>query len=165
MIKLTSKLALALFCAIFLASISDAQAQKKPKLKGLAKEIIGEWILDDLDVKLDEGKADSVAKVQFSMMQMMMGAMKQEMKGKVGFTFKADGTYTRKAQRNGENNEGKGTWTLEGNKLKLKAEVEEGNMPEFLLVSIVDKKLHMEAPPQKNSPIPVYTLMKLLKKS
>lgn len=162
--KNISKLALALFCAIFLLSIADAQAQKKPKLKGLAKEIIGEWTLDDLEVKLDESKADSAQKGQFAMMEMMMKVMKQEMRGKLGFTFKTDGTYTRKAERSGETKEDNGTWTMEGNKLALKPEVFESNMPDFLLVSMVNKKLHLEAPPKKNAPMPLYTTMKLIKK-
>lgn len=151
---------------MLLVAITDAQAQKKPKTKGLAKEIIGEWTIDDLEARLDEGKADSVQKGQFALMQTAIKAMKEEMRGKLSYTFKPDGTYTRKAERRGNTSESKGTWTLEGKKLKLKPEVQESNMPEFFEVSMVNKKLHLEAPPSSDAPMPmpVYTIMKLIRK-
>ncbi|TAE18770.1 MAG: hypothetical protein EAZ95_03325 [Bacteroidetes bacterium] len=160
--KYISKLTLALFCAMLLVSIADAQAQKKPKLKGLAKEMIGNWSLDDFDMKLDESKADSTVKKQFEMMKMYMGMMKEQMKGKVTFTFNADGTYTNTADQEGESKTEKGTWTMEGNKLKLKPETPDEDLPEFFTTSMVNKLLTLEAPAKKGEPINM--VMKFAKK-
>lgn len=162
--KNISKLTLALICAMLLVSISDAQAQKKPKLKGLAKQMIGTWSFDDLDIKLDESKADDKMKQQFPMFKSMMGAEKDQMKGKVSFTFNADGTYINKSTlSDGKIDEKKGTWVMEGSNLNLKPEVEQNDMPKSFKTSFVDKKLQLEAPFKEAAPI--IMIMKLVKKS
>jgi hypothetical protein len=161
--KLVSKLTLALFCAIFLASITEVQAQKKPKLKGLAKQILGTWAFDDLDVRLDESKADDIMKQQFPMLESMVASEKGTMKDKVFFTFNADGTYINKSTIDDKIDEKKGTWTIEGNNLNLKPEIEQADMPKSFKALIADKKLQLEAPFKEGAPI--FMIMKLVKKS
>ncbi|TAE18769.1 MAG: hypothetical protein EAZ95_03320 [Bacteroidetes bacterium] len=162
--KKLSKLTLALFCAIFLVAITDAQAQKKPKLKGLAKQIIGTWSFDDLDAKLDESKADDMMKQQFPMFKSMIGAEKGTMKDRVFFIFNPDGTYINKSTLDdGKIDEKKGTWAMEGNTLNLKPEVVQNDMPTSFKTSFADKKLQLEAPFKEGAPI--IMIMKLVKKS
>jgi len=155
--KITRNLFTLLAVAVMmLTTVTNAQAQKKPsKQKGLAKEIVATWKLDDIDIKLDESKATDDEKQQFKTLQstrdMMKEQMKKQMRGKFSFTFNADNTYTSVSETNGEKKEGKGEWTLVGNKLSFKQDNAETDTPENFEVSIVDKKLNMKAPTRKGS--------------
>jgi|GEM_PF-2062702 len=153
--KITRNLFTLLAVAVMmLTTVTNAQAQKKPKpskQKGLAKEIIATWKLDDIDLKIDESKATDEEKQQFTMAQAMMGMMKEQMKGKISFTFNADNSYTSVSETEGEKKEEKGKWALVGDKLSFKPDSAETDMPESFEASIVDKKLNMKAPMQKGS--------------
>ena len=130
-------------CALLFLAVTEAEAQKKPKLKGLAKELLGVWKLDDLDMKFDSTKANDEQKSQFAMIQAMMGMMKAQMKGSITFNFKADGSYTSvEKEKEGETT---GKWTLAADKLTMIPDKADAEKPESMKIAIANKILSLFA--------------------
>ena len=144
-----------LLCFMLFLSITEAQAQKKSKPKGLAKELLGVWKLDDLDMKFDSTKATDEQKSQFAMIQAMMDMMKAQMKGSVTFNFKADGSYTFIEKEKGEETTGK--WTLAADKLTMTPDKADAEKPESMKIAIANKILSLFASKEGE---PTSTVMK-----
>ena len=138
--KLYFLLAYALF--VLLCFANQAQAQKKPKLKGLAKEITGKWILDDVEVKIDETKATEEQKTQITnaMPKIRAELLKNKGTDKAGyFIFKPDGTYATLPPENEK--EDTGTWKIMQDQITLIPDTKDGK-DEFT-GKIVNKGLYL----------------------
>lgn len=133
---------------MLLIANTDALAQKKPKLKGIAKELMGTWKLDDLSVFLTttEDKLKEEQKQAYEMAKAMMPMIIQSLKGKVVYTFNPDGSYKKVEEgEEGEPKETMGKWQLDKNKLKLTPEnVSKENPAESAEITIANKVLNMK---------------------
>lgn len=146
--KLTQKLsAFIAICAMLLIATHNAHAQKKPKLKGLAKELLGTWKFETMEVMLltTEDKLTEEQKQQYDMAKAMMPMIAQSMKGKMTYTFNADGTY--KSINEGEDGsptETTGKWKLDKNMLTTTPDTPSpDSSAENAEVSIKDKMLNL----------------------
>jgi Lipocalin-like domain len=120
-------------CFMLLIANTDALAQKKPKLKGIAKELVGTWILADMELKLDEATATEEQKAEFEQIAGQKELIKAMMAGKMSFTFNANGSCTSTNELQGEKEEKTGTWSVENNKLTISDEGAEKRVTEILL--------------------------------
>lgn len=131
-------------CVMLLIANTDALAQKKPKLKGIAKELVGTWKFDDVAVFLTvaEDKLSEEQKQNFEMAKTMMPMYAQSIKGKLSYTFSPDGTYKKVEEgEDGEPKELKGTWKIEKNMLTTTPENTSAEIPEEKAeIEIADKK-------------------------
>lgn len=135
MTMLRNFFALLAICALMSAASTSAQAQGNKKL---AKELVGLWKLDDMDMSLGTGATEE-QKAEFEAGKAMTAAMITSMKGKVTFNLKADGEYIGK---NGMTEEDKGSWELVDDKLTMASSKEFIN-PEEYIVSIEEGILRM----------------------
>lgn len=120
-------------CVMLLIANTDALAQKKPKLKGTAKLLVGYWVLDDMEFKLDPENTSEELKAQFEEMESQKEMIKTMMAGKMSFTFKADGTCTTINELQGKKEEKSGKWSAEGNKLTIIPEAQDKRVTDILL--------------------------------
>jgi hypothetical protein len=107
---------LAIFVMLMIAS-NGVNAQKKPKLKGLAKELIGTWKLESMEIILftTENKLTEDQKKEYQKVKAIMPLASQAMKGMESYTFNADGTYKIVGEGKNGLEEKIGKWKLEKN--------------------------------------------------
>lgn len=130
-----------LLCAICCFA-HQAQAQKKANSKTLAKELVGKWFLDDVDIKIDETKATEDQKKQLNDAMPAIRAKLLKSKGKNDsgyYAFKSNGTYSTRSP--GASVEQTGTWKVEQDKVILTPD-EEDSYDKFT-AKIVNKRLHL----------------------
>jgi hypothetical protein len=96
---------------------SSVNAQKKPKLKGLAKELIGTWKSESMEVILfiAEDKLTEDQKKEYQKVKVMMPIVSQIMKDMQTYTFNADGTYKTAGEGKNGLEEKFGKWKLDKN--------------------------------------------------
>jgi hypothetical protein len=145
---------LVLFC-----TAHEASAQKKPKLKGLAKQIMGRWVIDGMDMDLGAVKTDTAAMAKYEAIRPMMAKMSEQMKGKLVFDFKADGTFDSESMEKGEAEKGKGTWKLEGNKLTMDMP-DKGSDPKAFDVNLAKNVLTLSMQPKPDEPVKMLLIFK-----
>jgi hypothetical protein len=112
-------------CMMLTIACLDAQAQKKPKqpkLKGLAKELVGVWKFEDVKIVLlvPEDKLTEEQKQNYQMAQAMIPMLAETLKGKMTYYIQADGTFKRvEAGEDANTKETTGKWKLDKNLLTL----------------------------------------------
>jgi hypothetical protein len=113
-----------LACLLFLSfgTYKEVMAQKKPKNdnKAFAKQLIGKWILEDFDAKIDETKATPEQKEQMNAMIPNMRKEFLEAKGKTDsgyFIFQKDNTYLTRSPESTDDRAGK--WQIKNGEVFL----------------------------------------------
>ena len=158
MTMLRNFFALLAICALVSVASTSAQAQGNKKL---AKELVGLWKLDDMDMSLG-ASATEEQKAEFEAGKAMMAAMIAPMKGKITFDLKADGSYIGTSPNEDGMGEEKGTWKLVGDKLTM-ASSNEGSSPEEFIVSIEKGVLNMAKSNEEAGEMPMKITMKFIK--
>ena len=127
-------------CALWCFAPYAGMAQNSSASR-LNKNLIGTWKVQDVEITLDETNASPEDKQEFQEVQNNLYMMKAMMIGKITFTFYENGTYLSQNQTEGVTDEEKGTWTLEGTSLLLKADGEDHS--DYVKASIKDNILRL----------------------
>jgi hypothetical protein len=116
--KITQKtyMFLAIFVILMIAS-NGVNAQKKPKLKGLAKELVGTWKSESMEVILfiAEDKLTEAQKKEYQKVKAIMPFVSQATKGLETYIFNADGTHKIVGEGRNGLEEKTGKWKIEKN--------------------------------------------------